>query len=511
MGLFIFIIGVIGWHVGMYGLFKKASINPLLAFVPVYNTWLIVEKCGIKKAWFWLQLIPIAGQFITIWITIVFLMNFKRFSLLDHALVTLFPFIYFPYIGFNKEDKWYGHEAVVAYKKPQSREWIDAGVFAVVAATLIRTFVFEAYVIPTGSMERTLLINDFLFVSKMSYGPRIPITPISFPFVHNTMPGSITTPSYTKLVQLPYKRLPGFQEVKRNDVVVFNFPAGDTIINLPDYGSKQPYYDVLRSVYKGNREALMAEFPILVHPYDKTDNYIKRCVAVGGDVLQVKHGILYINNQLAYKPVDAQTDYQLSLSTPFTTEFLEKDLGIKIQVDDEHNVRFNKDGDYGEDSSSGLHCMLNLTLDNYNKVKALPNVKSISPLLKEGVDADMFPYDTINCKWDVDSYGPIEIPKKGETITLSPQNISLYRRLITNYENNTLEESNGKYIINGKETTTYTTKYNYYWMMGDNRHRSQDSRYWGFVPETHVVGKASLIWFSWNDGPRWKRIFNFIN
>jgi len=141
----------------------------------------------------------------------------------------------------------------------------------------------------------------------------------------------------------------------------------------------------------------------------------------------------------------------------------------------------------------------------------LPNVKSISPLLKEGVDADMFPYDTINCKWDVDSYGPIEIPKKGETITLSPQNISLYRRLITNYENNTLEESNGKYIINGKETTTYTTKYNYYWMMGDNRHRSQDSRYWGFVPETHVVGKASLIWFSWNDGPRWKRIFNFIN
>ena len=510
MGLFIFIIGVIGWHVGMYGLFKKASINPLLAFVPLYNTWLIVEKCNIKKAWFWLQLIPIAGQFITIWITIIFVMNFKRFSLLDHALVTLFPFIYFPYLGFNKEDKWYGHEVVVAYKKPQSREWIDAGVFAVVAATLIRTFVFEAYVIPTGSMERTLLINDFLFVSKMSYGPRIPITPISFPFVHNTMPGSVTTPSYTKLVQLPYKRLPGFQEVKRNDVVVFNFPAGDTIINLPDYGSKQPYYDVLRSVYKGNREALMAEFPILVHPYDKTDNYIKRCVAVGGDVLQVKHGILYINNQLAYKPVDAQTDYQLNLSSPFTTEFLEKDLGINIQVDDEHNVRFNKDGDYGEDSSSGLHCMLNLTLDNYNKVKALPNVKSITPLLKEGVDADMFPFDTLNFKWDVDSYGPIEIPKKGETITLTPQNISLYRRLITNYENNTLEEVNGKYIINGKETTTYTTKYNYYWMMGDNRHRSQDSRYWGFVPETHVVGKASLIWFSWNDGPRWKRIFNFI-
>jgi signal peptidase I len=510
MGLFIFIIGVIGWHVGMYGLFKKAGINPILAFVPLYNTWLIVKKCNIKKLWFWLQLIPIAGQFITIWITIIFVMNFKRFSLLDHTLATFFPFLYFPYLGFNKEDKWYGQAVVAAYRKPQSREWIDAGVFAVVAATLIRTFVFEAYVIPTGSMEKTLLINDFLFVSKMSYGPRIPITPISFPFVHNTMPGSVTTPSYTKLVQLPYKRLPGFQEVKRNDVVVFNFPAGDTIINLPDYGSKQPYYDVLRSVYKGNREALMAEFPILVHPYDKTDNYIKRCVAVGGDVLQVKHGILYINNELAYKPVNSQTDYQLSLSSPFTTEYLEKDLGIKIQTDEDHNVRFNKDEDYGEDSSSGLHCMLNLTIDNYNKVKALPNVKTITPRLKEGVSEDMFPFDTVNHKWDVDSYGPIEIPKKGETITLNQQNISLYRRLITNYENNTLEELDGKFIINGKETTTYTTKYNYYWMMGDNRHRSQDSRYWGFVPETHIVGKASLIWFSWNEGPRWGRIFNFI-
>ncbi len=511
MGLFFFIVGVIGWHVGMYGLFKKAGINPVLAFVPFYNTWLVVEKCGIKKAWFWLQLIPIAGQFITIWITIIFVMNFKRFSLLDHTLVTLFPFAYFPFLGFNKTDKWYGNEVVEKYKKPQSREWVDAGVFAVVAATLIRTFVFEAYVIPTGSMERTLLINDFLFVSKMSYGPRIPITPLSFPFVHNTMPGSLTTPSYIKQVQLPYKRLPGFQEVKRNDVVVFNFPAGDTIINLPDYGSKQPYYDVLRNVYKGNREALMSEFPILVHPYDKTDNYIKRCVAVGGDVLQVKKGILYINNEIGYKPEAAQTDYILNLSTGFTTEYLENELGIKIMMDEEHNVRYNKDDDYEEQDNTGKVCKLNLTIDNYNKVKLLPNVKSITPIVDEGISSDMFPFDTTYNKWNRDNYGPITIPKKGDAITLTPQNISFYRRLITNYENNTFEEANGKFIINGKETTTYIPKFNYYWMMGDNRHRSQDSRYWGFVPETHIVGKASLIWFSWNDGPRFKRIFKAIN
>ncbi|MFP5041951.1 signal peptidase I [Parasediminibacterium sp. JCM 36343] len=511
MGLFLFIIGIIGWHAGIYGMFKKVGINPILALVPFYNTWLIVEKCNIKKAWFWFQLVPIAGQFITIWITIIFTMHFKRFSLLDHTLVAFLPFLYFPYIGFNKEDKWHGQKAFEAYKKSPSREWIDAGVFAVVAATIIRTFVFEAYVIPTGSMERTLLINDFLFVSKMSYGPRIPITPISFPFVHNTMPGSITTPSYIKEVQLPYKRLPGFVEVKRNDVVVFNFPAGDTIINLPDFGSKQPYYDVLRVAYNGNREALMAAYPILVHPYDKTDNYIKRCVAVGGDVLQVKKGILYINNQLGYKPANAQTDYLLKLKTPFTTEFLEKDLGIKISISEDRNVRINKENDdYEEDTMNGLNCMLNLTLENYEKVKALPNVVSIEPRLSESTDINMFPNDSINNKWALDNYGPITIPKKGDAIALTPQNIALYRRLITNYEQNTLEEVNGKYIINGKEATTYTPKYNYYWMMGDNRHRSQDSRYWGFVPETHIVGKASLIWFSWNDGPRWGRLFNFI-
>ncbi len=510
MGLIVLVIFIIGWHVGMYGLFKKAGLNPILALIPLYSTWLIVNKCEIKKVWFWLQLIPIAGQFITIWITIIFVMHFKRFSLIDHTLVTFAPFAYLPYIGFNQEDKWYGKEVVAAYKKEPSREWIDAGVFAIVAATLIRTFVFEAYVIPTGSMERTLLINDFLFVSKMSYGPRIPITPVSFPFVHNTMPGSITTPSYIKSIQVPYKRLPGWVEVKRNDVVVFNFPAGDTIINLPDFGSKQPYYDVLRNQFKGNREALMSEYPILVHPFDKTDNYIKRCVAVGGDILQVKKGILYINNELGYKPIDAQTDYQLTLSSPLSTEYLENDLGIRIMTDDEHNVRYNREGDYGEDNQNGLNCMINLTIDNYNKVKVLPNVKSITPLLKVGVDNDMFPNDSTNNKWNVDNYGPITIPKKGATVTLTPQNIALYRRLITNYEGNTLEEANGKFIINGKETTTYTPKLNYYWMMGDNRHRSQDSRYWGYVPETHIVGKASLIWFSWNDGPRWKRLMKTI-
>ncbi len=205
-------------------------------------------------------------------------MNFKKVSVPAHAAVVLFPFVYFPYLGFSEKEKWHGPQALHHYHKPASREWIDAGVFAVVAATIIRTFVFEAYVIPTESMEKSLLVNDFLFVSKMSYGPRVPQTPVSFPFFHNIMPFSLTTPSYISEVQLPYKRLPALTTVKRNDAVVFNFPAGDTIINLPEFGSKITYYEVLRSSqFKGNRDALLAEYPILVHPMDKTDNYIKRC------------------------------------------------------------------------------------------------------------------------------------------------------------------------------------------------------------------------------------------
>lgn len=502
MGLLLLIIYWLGWHFGMYALLKKAGVSSAKAIIPFYNTWEVVKLCGISKVWFWLQLVPVMGQFISLWISIIFVMHFKKVNLIAHTLTVLLPFIYLPYLGFAAETKWHGQTALEHYHKPASREWIDAAIFAVVAATLIRTFLFEAFVIPTESMEKTLLVNDFLFVDKVTYGARIPQTPLSFPFVHNTMPGAITTPSYLKWIQLDYKRLPSVRNIQRNDVVVFNFPAGDTIINLPEFGSKQPYYDVLRSAeFNGDRQKLADQFPILVHPMDKTDNYIKRCVGLPGDVIQVKEGRLWVNNEPAFVSDGSQTEYIVETDgTPIPEEFIADSIGINTN---------EATADFGQIEGMPNAFRINMTVAAANAVKGLAHVKSIKPYIDNTVGYT-FPNDVTHFPWTVDNFGSLAIPKKGDNIIVNDSTIELYRRLITSYEHNTLEKKGATYFINGVATTTYQVKQNYYWMMGDNRHRSQDSRFWGFVPETHIVGRAAIIWFSYNQSIRWNRLFKSI-
>ncbi|MBS1586732.1 MAG: signal peptidase I [Bacteroidetes bacterium] len=379
-------------------------------------------------------------------------------------------------------------------KKPVWREWLDAGIFAIVAATLIRTFFIEAYTIPTGSMEGSLLVNDFLFVSKISYGPRIPMTPLAVPLVHNTMP--ITGgKSYTEAVKWGYHRWWGFGKVERNDVVVFNFPEGDTIMKEEP---EQDYYIQCRIM---GREAVKSNYTIESRPIDKTDNYIKRCVAIPGDVLELKNGVLYINGQ------------QSRLYPHSKTEYIVRTDGNMLSSDEleENNVEVRNNNGQAYD----------LLIENGKvpTVKKMAHVVTMEPaVMPAGVVGSAgewtFPQDTAHFKWNVDNFGPMTIPKKGATVQLTAENIALYRRLISVYEGNKLEENNGQFTINGKPSNSYTFKMDYYWMMGDNRHNSLDSRYWGFVPEDHVVGKAWFVWLSYGKGLsdiRWRRLFHGIH
>lgn len=491
---------------GLAKMFQKAGVEQWKAFIPFYNTWVMQGLAKRPKHWVFWQFIPVAGWFISPGIFIEFVKLFGRFTLGEHSLAALFAPFYFPYLGYSPKIHYVGAEGAARYKKQGWREWVDAAIFAIVAATLIRTFIFEAYTIPSGSMEKTLLINDFLFVSKFAYGPRIPNTPLSIPFVHNYIPGTKAR-SYSTAIELPYIRWFA-SPVKRGDVVVFNFPAGDTVINDPDYQSKTPYYDVKRIVATNPSNSNYAqykyvlehpdEYPIVVHPADKSDNYIKRCTGIAGDTIQVINNQVKANGQMEPDPPQSRMNYKVTTTVP--------SLDAEV-LKEEYDVDFDKDVFPDPAGQQGIYYLW-LTAQARDKMLKNGLAKQIVPNTDYD-ETQVFPYDSIH-KWTRNNFGPVWIPKKGVSLTLTPENYSVYERAIRVYEHNQFEMKNGKFILNGKEVTSYSFKMNYYWMMGDNRLESQDSRYWGFVPEDRIVGRASIIWFSWDGGPRWNRLFRSV-
>lgn len=437
------------------------------------------------------------------------------------------PFIYDVYITKKIRWQWWKDaEAPVRFVM----SWVDALVFALVAVYFINLFVFQNYVIPSSSLEKSLLTGDYLFVSKVSYGPRIPQTPLTMPLTQHTLP-IINTKSYIEFPHWDYRRVKGLGKVKLNDIVVFNYPAGDTICTeLPYqteyysmvYGfgqqifeqnnggpidlntlNKQQQHDYFEQVYALGRQYVASnpvEFgSIDSRPTDRRENYVKRCVGLPGQTLQIKNRIVYLDGKPNKEPDNVQYTYYIKLKQHIPDDLM-KELGISME-------------DLGSLNQRGCMPLTKAT------AKALAARKDIVESIRINTDAtvgDLYPLNAVT-NWTRDNYGPIWIPAKGKSINLDMNNIAVYERPIRVYENNELKIKNNQIYINGRLAKSYTFKMDYYWMMGDNRHNSADSRYWGFVPEDHIVGKPIFIWWSSDPdrkglgGIRWNRLFNMVD
>ncbi|MBR2497881.1 MAG: signal peptidase I [Parabacteroides sp.] len=408
-------------------------------------------------------------------------------------------------------------------KNPQIRSilsWVDDIVFALVAVYFINIFVFQNYQIPSSSLEKSLLVGDYLFVSKLSYGPRVPNTPIAFPLVQNTFP-FFNCKSYLDWPEWDYKRVKGFGEVKRNDIVVFNFPAGDTValkVQNPDYYTLVEEYG--RDQVWGDKNTFGE---VIYRPVDKRENYVKRCIGMPGDTIEIRDNQVYIDGKAAQNPEKLQYNYFIETDGSMLSE--EQFRLLEISKDDRVLINGNNNTNLmsflgiqpNEQGQFNPVYHFPMTQKALETIKKLPIVKRVIIEPDSFGGATYFPVD-YSTGWSRDNYGPLWIPKKGATIPLTAENIGLYSRCIRNYEGNTLEVKEGKAYINGQPADSYTFQYDYYWMMGDNRHNSADSRSWGFVPEDHIVGKPIMIWLSldkdrgiFDGGIRWNRMFRWVH
>lgn len=482
--LFILIVQVIHF-LGTWKMYIAAGRKAWEAAVPVYNSIILMKI--INRPWWWtiLLFIPIVNliMFPVVWVET--LRSFGKNSTTDTILGVVTFGLYIYYVNYTQKLTHIKDRSL--RPRSASGEWISSILFAVVAATIVHTYFMQPFTIPTSSLEKTLLVGDFLFVSKFHYGARTPMTPISFPMVHDTIP-VIKTKSYLKKPQIPYFRFPGFQKIKRNDIVVFSWPP-DTLTNITDPRS-----------------------PVDIKPLDKKSNYVKRCVGLPGDSLEIRDGYVFINGKQNVLPSRAKLQFAYAVRTTAP-------LSSQLLID-----RYNITDNFNYDSQNGVYYFAAISDESLALLKNNPNVSEVISLKgKKGqANAGMFPHNPIY-EWNADYYGPLYIPKAGATANITPETLPLYRRIIEVYEgseigiDNKISQSGTQVLLNGNPLTQYTFKLDYYWMMGDNRNNSQDARMWGFVPFTHVVGKPVFVWMSWDSNAkgiankiRWDRMFTTV-
>lgn len=479
---------------GTWKLYKKAGRNAWEAFIPIYNA--IVLMKIINRPWWWtiLLFVPIVNliMFPVIWVETA--RSFGKNSGMDTFLSVITLGFYLYYLNYFVDVVHIKERSL--HPKSGSGDWVSSILFAIVAATIVHTYFVQPFTIPTSSLEKSLLVGDFLFVSKVHYGARIPMTTVAAPMVHDTIP-IIKTKSYLfddnkgstswkNKFQLPYLRLPGFESIERNDIVVFNQPA-DTLLDMNDFHPDRNYHK----------------------PIDKKTNLVKRCVGIPGDSLEVRNGHVYINGR--ENPLPDRARLQFSYNIEFKGQLSSNEQVFEILK------RYDITDGIGFEPETKTY-FVQATEEAVSKAKNHPNIANIT-LKKEtkgARDASAFPQEP-SYSWNSDFFGPIYIPQKGKTIELNLDVIPLYQRLITEYEGHQLSVRGNQILIDNKLATNYTFSQDYYWMMGDNRNNSIDARFWGFVPFSHVVGKPVFIWMSWDtngkglDKIRWNRMFTTVS
>ncbi|MFC4723552.1 signal peptidase I [Geojedonia litorea] len=478
---------------GTWKLYTKAGRQAWEAFVPIYNAVVLMTILNRSRWWTILLFVPVVNliMFPVVWVETA--RSFGKNSYLDTFLAVITLGFYNYYLNYFTDLSYVENRDL--QPKSSSGDWVSSILFAVVAATIVHTYFIQPFTIPSSSLEKSLLVGDFLFVSKFHYGARVPMTTVAAPMVHDTIPVLKTksylfddhkgSDSWKNKLQLPYMRIPGFETIERNDIVVFNQPA-DTLLDMNDFHPDRNYYK----------------------PIDKKTNLVKRCVGVPGDSLELRGGVVYINGEKNELPDRAKLQFSYNIEFKGQLSSNEQVYSILRRYDITDGI--------GYDSTSETY-FVQATEEAAAKAKNHPNIASIT-LRKDTEgrrDPSIFPHDP-NYNWNTDYFGPIYIPEKGKTIALNLEVLPIYKRVITEYEGHQLSVKGNQIYIDNQPATSYTFSQDYYWMMGDNRNNSIDARFWGFVPFDHVVGKPVFIWMSWDkngkgfDKIRWDRMFTTV-